>query len=111
MRTDAAPRSRVGAAVLDQLFAGRACEAVAFWIEGEVVARERSVCPARSVEHGNERLDRLLIDKPVQALRGTVSAVGDKRVRLHAEACLRPLDHRLRRSDLRLPNSSSRLDI
>jgi hypothetical protein len=42
---DAAPRGRVDSAVLHQFFASRACVAVAFGIEGEIVAREGSVCP------------------------------------------------------------------
>ncbi len=42
---DAAPRGRVGSAVLHQFLASRACVAVAFGVEGEIVARERSVCP------------------------------------------------------------------
>ena len=89
---DAAPRRRVDSAELHQFLARRACEAVVFGIEDEVVARERSVRPARSVEHGNERLNLLLVDEPVQALRGTVSAVGVKGGRLDAEAGFRPLE-------------------
>jgi hypothetical protein len=39
------------------------------------------------------------------------SGACDKRVWLHAEAGLRPLDHRLRRPNLGLPNGSRRLDV
>jgi hypothetical protein len=43
-----------------------------------------------------------LIEKPGQALRGTASAVGDKGVRLDAEAGFRPLELTIREAVARI---------
>ena len=63
------------------------------------------------VEHGDVRLDPVLIDQPIQHLGRSIGGVADQLGRIEIEACERALDHALCRQHFGLTDRRRRFDI
>src|SRR5215207_4784971 len=78
---------------LPQALAARADVAVIGMIVDEVGSFERSVASRRLVEHGDVRLDALLLDEPSEVGRIAIASVGCQALGPEPEARLGALDH------------------
>ena len=77
----------------------------------EVLARERAVLTLRFVDDWDMRRDPLLIDQPIEVGGRTIGAVRREPFGPDAEASFGPFDHRLRGTDLGLPDGARSFDI
>src|SRR5204862_874599 len=99
---DKRARHSIDFLALPEFLPGRADIAVALVVIGKVLAREGAVGMLGFVEHGDVRLDPLLIDQPVQHLGRSLGGVADEALGVEVDACNRPLDHALGRRRLGL---------
>src|SRR5215470_9910682 len=80
-------------------------------VEDELLPAQRAVLALRLVDDRDMRFDLFVVDQPVERRRRSVGRIGRQSLGLHAEAVFGPVDHGLRRADLRLANGARGFDI
>src|ERR1044071_5481912 len=78
-------------------------------VVSEVLARESAI--RSSVEHGDVRLNAVLVDKPAEHLGRAIAAIAKQATWVQVKALDRPLNHSFCSHNLSLPEGCCRLDI
>src|ERR1700733_8559033 len=108
---DALARRGESAARFSQLLTPGTDIEVAFSIECEVAAGERSVRALGLVDQVHVRFDPALIHQPADHIGRAVAPIRDQARRGNVEPSSRAVEHRLGRANFRLANGCRRLDI
>src|ERR1044072_5189880 len=80
-------------------------------VVSEILARESAIHSSRLVEHGDVRVNPVLVDKPAEHLGRAIAAIAKQATWVQVKALDRPLNHSFCSHNLSLPDGCCRLDI